>query len=82
MPNSKSAKKRVRKTITRTAENETYSLAITKGMKKIKKMKPADAKKSVAEMHSNIDKAAKRGVIHKNKAARLKSQVSTLAAAN
>jgi ribosomal protein S20 len=36
------------------------------------------ALKDMKKVHSAIDKAAKKGVIHANKAARLKSQVTKL----
>jgi len=79
MPNIKSAKKKVRKDIKRTKSNNLYREAIKKAMKLISKLKGGaksekDAKKTV----SLIDKAVKRKIMHKNKAARLKSRVMKL----
>lgn len=79
MPNIKSAKKRVKQSATRAMQNEKYELAVKKGMKKVSKASKAEVKKMVGEMDSNIQKASKKGIIHKNKAARLQSKVSKLA---
>ncbi len=38
-------------------------------------------KKDIKEVYSKIDKATKKGVLHKNKAARLKSQYAKLSKA-
>lgn len=79
MPNIKSAKKRVKQSATRSKQNESYDLAVKKGMKKVAKASKTDAKKMIGDMHSKIQKASKKGIIHKNKAARLQSKVSKLA---
>lgn len=81
MPNIKSAKKKMRKDVKRTKQNLFYSDAIKKAVQLISKLKgdkdaPERAKKAV----SLIDKAAKKKVIHKNKAARLKSKVMRMSA--
>lgn len=76
MPNIQSAKKRVRQSVDRTARNKQYATTIKKGLKRMTKMSQDKAEKSVGEMHSVIQKAAQRGVIHKNKAKRLMSRVS------
>lgn len=72
MPNIKSAKKKLRQDAKRTKQNMTYKKTVSKTVKKMGKMKSSDLKKAF----STIDKAAKKGVIHKNKAARLKSRIS------
>ena len=79
MPNIQSAKKKVRKDIKRTKRNNLYREAIKKSMKLVSKLKEGlksaqDTKKTV----SLIDKAVKRKIMHKNKAARLKSRVMKL----
>jgi small subunit ribosomal protein S20 len=82
MPNIKSAKKKLRQDVKKAAQNDAYFNKTKKILKTITKNK--DAKKSPAmiqEAYSLIDKAAKKNVIHKNKAARLKSRVSRLASA-
>jgi small subunit ribosomal protein S20 len=82
VPIIKSAIKKVRKDKKRTAVNSLYVKAYQATLKKIKKSLPAgrqggsDAKKLVSLFYSQIDKAVKHKVIHKNKAMRLKSRVS------
>ncbi|NTU72625.1 30S ribosomal protein S20 [Candidatus Roizmanbacteria bacterium] len=80
MPNIKSAKKKVRKDVKREAGNIVYEKQIKttiKGLGKTKSGKKAEAE--VNKAYSLIDKASKRKVIHKNKAARLKSMVTRIA---
>ena len=79
MPNIQSAKKKMRKDVKRTKQNEVYRGAISKAVKFLAKLKggTGSAEKTKKAV-SLIDKAAKRKVIHKNKAARLKSRVMKL----
>lgn len=80
MPNIQSAIKKVRKDITRTAQNMTYKKTVEKVLKNMSKIKDKSAVAAeLKKAYSIIDKAAKKNVIHANKAARLKSQVSRLA---
>jgi len=80
MPNIKSAKKKMRKDVKREKNNAFYIRAIEKAFKLISRMKAGDASsENLKKAVSVIDKAAKRKVIHKNKAARLKSRVTKLA---
>ena len=44
--------------------------------KQLKKLTKKAQKKDLSLVYKKLDKAAKRGVIHKNKAARLKSKLS------
>lgn len=79
MPNIQSAKKKMRKDVKRTKHNAFYVQAMQKAIKLITKLKgeertPDKTKKTV----SIIDRAVKRKLIHKNKAARLKSRVMKL----
>ena len=73
MPVIKSAKKQLRQDKNRTIRNDrirkSYKAAVKEALEK-------KNKKSVANAYSVIDKAAKRRVIHANKAARLKNQVA------
>ena len=73
MPVITSAKKKMRQDKKRTRDNfrvkEEYRQAV-----RVAKEKPT--KKSVSHAQSVIDKAAKRNIIHKNKAARLKRQIT------
>lgn len=74
MPNIKSAKKKLRQDNKTEKQNATYRKTVRKTVKNLGKMKKAD----IGKAFSTIDKAAKKGIIHKNKAARLKSRVSRL----
>jgi small subunit ribosomal protein S20 len=77
MPNIKSAKKKMKQDIRREKENAQYSKAVRDVTKKIVKGDKSDD--MVNKAYSAIDKAAKKNIIHKNKAARLKSKVTKLA---
>lgn len=79
MPNIKSAKKKMRQDIKRTAQNDKYAKSMKDIMKDLTKSKGAkDVQDKVKKAYSTIDKAAKKNLIHKNKAARLKGKVSRL----
>lgn len=75
MPIIKSAIKKVRKDKKRTVVNSFYIKAYLGTLKKIKKG-GGDTKKLISLFYSQIDKAVKHKVIHKNKGMRLKSRVS------
>jgi small subunit ribosomal protein S20 len=79
MPNLKSAKKKLRKDIKSTKRNKEYLVRIERAIRAIKKDKSSKNKKElIRDAYSIIDRAAKRKIIHKNKAARLKSKVERL----
>jgi small subunit ribosomal protein S20 len=76
MPNTKSAAKAYRQSIKRRARNLATKNAYKDLLKEFRKTITADAKKAaglVAALQQKLDKAAKAGVIKKNKASRLKS---------
>jgi small subunit ribosomal protein S20 len=73
MPIIKSAKKRVRTARKATVRNSKTKRGLRDALKVFGKSPSAASHSSV---QSNLDKAAKKGVIHKNKAARLKSQAA------
>jgi small subunit ribosomal protein S20 len=73
MPIIKSAKKRVRTTRKATVRNSKTKRGLREAFKIFGKSPSAASHSSI---QSNLDKAAKKGVIHKNKAARLKSQAA------
>jgi small subunit ribosomal protein S20 len=79
MPIKASAKKELRKGKRRQARNLTRKNALKNSVKSVKKLFSADqkdeAKKLMATAYQAIDKAAKRGVIKKNTAARKKSRL-------
>ena len=75
MPVIKSAKKKLRQDKKRTARNRDLKVEVKTLFKKAVKEKTA---KSVQEFFKATDKAAKNHILHKNKAARLKSRVAKL----
>ena len=75
MPVTKSAKKKLRQDKKRTLENKKLKKRLSGLIKKAKKTKTEKAIKDATKM---ADLAAKKDIIHKNKAARIKSQLSKL----
>jgi ribosomal protein S20 len=78
MPIIKSAKKRV-KTARKAAVRNSKTKRSLKGALKLFRKSPTAA--SHKDAQSNLDKAVKKGVVHKNKASRLKKQASAKAKA-
>jgi small subunit ribosomal protein S20 len=78
MPIIASAKKRVRTTRKATVRNSKTKRSLKSALKVFAK---SPSSKSVSGFQSQLDKAAKKGVIHKNKAARLKSHAAKKAKA-
>ncbi|MCU0752970.1 MAG: 30S ribosomal protein S20 [Akkermansiaceae bacterium] len=80
MANHKSSIKRARQTIVRTERNRAAKSRIkTLRKKTLSAVASGDkeaAAKASAELSSSVDKAAKRNVIHPNKAANLKSKTA------
>lgn len=80
MPNIKSAKKRV---LISKAKNEANKAAKSALRTSIRKARAEGAGADAIKAASvNVDKAAGKGLIHKNKAARLKSQLAKKANAS
>ncbi len=75
MPIIKSAKKKLRQDRKKTAKNAAYKTAVKKIIKSVKKSGKKDAS-VIKKLYSVVDKAAKKGIVHKNKARRIKSRVS------
>ena len=73
MANHNSAKKRIRSSKTRNEENKYLHKTIRNAIKSLSSDK--ENTKKVPKIVSMIDKLEKRNVIHKNKAARLKSKL-------
>ena len=82
MPITKSAKKALRQTKTRRKRNikkiSHYKAAVKDFRKLVAAGKKDDAKKLLPRLYQALDKAAKSGVIKKNKASRLKSNTTRL----
>ena len=78
MPNIKSAKKRVKVIETKTLQNKIFRSQLKTEVKKYEAALAAGdlelAKTTYKEATKKIDQAASRGIIHKNAAARKKSQ--------
>lgn len=75
MPVIKSAIKKQRKDKKREKENSTFMVTVAKAVKAAQK---GATPKVVAEAFSMIDRAAKKNLLHKNKAARMKAGLSKL----
>ena len=74
MANHKSALKRIRANNKKRLENRYYAKTMRNSLKNIRLTENKDeAGKKLPEVVSLIDKLAKKGIIHKNKAANLKS---------
>ena len=78
MPNIKSAKKKMRQDVSRTERNDTHRERIDGVLRNATKGVKTKKEDFVKKAYATIDKAAKKSVIHKNKAARLKKRVSRL----
>lgn len=74
MPIIKSAIKKQRQDVKRTSDNKKYDHEFKKALRDVRK----GTAKSLTEVYSKIDKAAKKNVIHKKKASRLKSLASRM----
>lgn len=79
MANSAQARKRARQAHKRELHNASLRSAVRTAIKKVLKLIQSDKPKAQTEMQkatSLIDRVAKQNVIHKNKAARLKSRLN------
>jgi len=79
MPNLPSAKKRLRQNLKRRARNRVRKMRFRRAQKHFLALLEAnnieEARKELSHCYSTLDKAAKRGVIHKNKADRKKHRL-------
>ena len=77
MENHKSSKKRIRSSERRRVENRYYAKTMRNALRDFRALDDkAVATERLPKMTSIIDKLAKRSVIHKNKAANLKSKLN------
>ena len=77
MANHKATKKDVRQSAKRRDRNRYYGKTTRNAIRDLKEIKEAGAfSDKLPSVASMIDKLAKRGVIHKNKAANLKRKLS------
>ena len=81
MANNKSSKKDIRRTAHRTEQNRTVKSRLKTLAKGVTTAKDADEqKKASSALASAMDKATKIGLVHKNKASRIKSRLAKAAA--
>jgi small subunit ribosomal protein S20 len=74
MANHKSAKKRIRANESKRLANRYFSKTMRNALKEIRLTpEKAAAEEKLPKVTSLLDKLAKKGIIHKNKAANLKS---------
>lgn len=81
MANHKATKKDTRQAAKRTERNKYYGKTTRNAIRDLKALKGKEATDKFPDVASMIDKLAKRGIIHKNKAANLKSKLSKKTAA-
>jgi len=79
MPIKKAAKKYIRKTKRRTERNLRVKNKVKKLVKQARQLiaegKTKEVDKAIADASKQLDKAAQKKVIHKNKAARIKKRL-------
>ncbi|MDR0430332.1 MAG: 30S ribosomal protein S20 [Tannerellaceae bacterium] len=77
MANHKSALKRIRQTNARRLHNRYYAKTARNAVRKLRATEEkAEAQELYPKVCSMLDKLAKKNVIHKNKAANLKSKLA------
>ena len=77
MANHKATKKDVRQSTKRRERNRYYGKTTRNAIRDIKELTDKNAfSEKLPDVASMIDKLARRGVIHKNKAANLKSKIA------
>ena len=77
MANHKSSVKRIRQTKTRTLHNEYYAKTMPNAVRKLRATEnKEEAVALYPKVQKMLDKLAKRNIIHKNKAANIKSSLS------
>ena len=77
MANHQSAEKRIKQSAKRRTENRYYGRTMRSAVRKLRKTNDKkDAEEQLPKVTNLIDKLAKKGVIHKNKASNLKSKLA------
>ena len=82
MANHSATQKDTRQAAKRRERNKYYGKTTRNAISDLRTATGTDASKKLPEVISMIDKLAKRGVIHKNKAANLKSKLTKKAKAS
>ena len=79
MPKIKSAKKAMRQARARTERNRAQRSSLRTALKRVRAAATADAAVMAYELAARVlDRAARKGLIHKNNAARQKSRLAAL----
>ncbi|MBR4573063.1 MAG: 30S ribosomal protein S20 [Prevotella sp.] len=77
MANHKSCEKRIRQTKTKTLNNKYYAKTMRNAVRKLRAMTNKDEAIALyPKVQQMLDKLAKKNVIHKNKAANIKSSLA------
>ena len=77
MANHESSEKRIRQTVKMTLHNKYYAKTARNAVRKLRATREKDeAAKMLPQVSAMLDKLAKRNIIHKNKAANLKSSLA------
>lgn len=77
MANHKSSLKRIRQTEKRNLHNRYYAKTMRNAVRKVRNTSDkAEATAMLPKVSAMLDKLAKRNIIHKNKAANLKSKLA------
>ena len=76
MPQHKSAKKSVITSLKRQIRNRAAKSSLRSALRKYREMNAEDKKGAFIALEATLDRAAQKGIIHKNKASRLKSRLS------
>ena len=79
MPRTRSAKKHMRQTKTRTAVNRAQRSALRSAVKKARTATGKDKQAALLEATRLLDRAGRKKLIHPNTAARTKSRLSKIA---
>jgi small subunit ribosomal protein S20 len=80
MANHKSAKKRIRQSAKRNLANSYYHKTTRNAVRKFRGLTDKkEAVKMLPSLESMLDKLTKRNIIHKNKAANIKSKLAKFA---
>lgn len=82
MPITKSALKNLRKSTKNEIRNKRFMERVKHFLKEIKNLATAGESKKITELmpkvYSYVDRASKKHLIHRNKAARIKSSIATM----
>lgn len=76
MANHKATKKDARQAAKRRERNRYYGKTTRNAIRDIRSAEVTEASEKLSSVESMIDKLAKRGIIHRNKAANLKSKLA------